>query len=369
MLLSLPKKAVSEKESDDILTQTMNLPRPFGVPTLVLRQEHLPDRKTILRKSGDKHALARFLIRYLNLYTDADLPADADGTKLRFVFRRAMENHHLDLGVQNALSWFLQNQTYICNSLKSDLATNFNAVCQRSPTAGFTDFAHKYPSGYTDPVFSLVVAPRADADIHKMLQTVAANIIVPRQPLPGYRSQWQTFVMWHEYAHGCGAGEVQADHMATIMCRKAFADQRFLRVWSDIRAIHAVRQATNTMDAVGNHYPWPIVGVTDQVLAMDQIDIDVMQEDDIKALRFRTHKLKLDAITSVGSAVDSELRSMSDWTDGYFKATLRLLNRGVFTKPQEHQIAKRFLLAAARLSRGGDIYNQPLESYAYKPGQ
>ncbi|MDB5491360.1 MAG: hypothetical protein JWO78_1209, partial [Micavibrio sp.] len=112
-----------------------------------------------------------------------------------------------------------------------------------------------------------------------------------------------------------------------------------------------------------------IVEALDAVAAMDQLDIDGMQEEDVKNFRFQRHTPDIRAISNVAFAVKAELHSLPNWTNGYFRAALSLINRGAFPRPAERGIATRFLLAAARLSRGGSMYNEKTDSFDFKPSQ
>ncbi|MDB5490786.1 MAG: hypothetical protein JWO78_635, partial [Micavibrio sp.] len=245
MLLSIARKAVTEEDAAKILADTFAIPRPFGVPTLVLRQENLPDKMTVEKNTSKRTALLRALNPFVKFYSDAELPADAEGTLLRILFKRALEQHGMDAHATDTLDRILSRQKSLCKFLKTGLASNFNALCLPYPHRKFPSHAHHYAKDYKEPLFSIVIAPRSTADGQKMMKEICGNLAQPRNPLPGYASQWQTFILWHEYAHGCGADETQADTMAAIICRKAFADQRFMTAWADIRAFDVIQKSAD----------------------------------------------------------------------------------------------------------------------------
>ena len=355
MLLSIPKKAVTEADASHILEQAYNLERPFGTPTIILNSEHL-------------YLGHDFTQEYLNWSHKNNMFSYGSNRRpLSVIFSEALKkcpefNDDDVLGIQTVLC----NANSAASAVNDVLMGECRASADRVLNAQYSKYAHHYrESIYEPPAFNTIFIPRQGFSAHEWF---ASNLKATKHEmadyLPGHNSQYHFFILIHEMGHGAGAGEAQTDMMAAIACRQAFANTDFISAWSDIRALSLLYNMGGALQAQGYH--WSMVEGLDHVIAMDQSTIDAMGEDDIKALRFKSFPHTDEQLASIQVVFDAASANGScDFINAYKHKNLPALARTLQDlstanlSDDTRIIASRLALAAKRLGTPGAYQTNP----------
>lgn len=332
-----------------ILTHCSKLAKPFGIPSVVIRPVDVPFPEGFLKmkKAEQEKELQHILLPALQKYFGAkyDNPADATHTVLQYMAEAQIKDY-----LRQAMT-----STTFGNALSVRLHTHKGK------------FAHEVgEEKHVDASWNLVVgaAPYLDAKTRLCYSTgIDASTV---KDLPGTKEQWQLAVLWHELAHGTGAGEPHADKMSAIVYRQLQADPSLLHVKADIRAVTAILGYKDEDNI--KKYGWPMVEVNDEVARMTPAKIASMSEDDIKAIRFDEFDWKLEAVEIVGEVLAAICPKQMKKQKGKKRTIedLKMLgdkvqtciNLGCFDEvPEAKAIARRFFVAATRLSAGMKHYD------------
>ncbi len=204
--------------------------------------------------------------------------------------------------------------------------------------------------------FNVVICPRTN-DTGALLLKHGLKIPENNIPdVPGSDIEWNFIRLWHEFGHGLkGTSEAAADWVSAVVHRHVFPDPQTLMVLSDFRAIYALLNHDNAqiLSARG----WSLVDTLDA--AVDGIKAPASWED-------------------VGSHIDQPCpahNSIEDIT--YIGQHLRSICKLAFAEPDllmlgmmadhmaykgrvendnQMRIARRFAIAAQRLSIGRNAY-------------
>jgi|GEM_PF-3667395 len=302
MFLTVRKKAATKADAQKLLTQSLTLRNPFGIPTILVEQEKI--RRGIEVRSAFKKAVTDKPVfpRYWG-----SLPYGEEGHNLNRYYRDVFNDPARFPAEQGAKLYKMATRLLFDNDdleciYIQDGFSEFSLVDRVRQHDGKIANPDEYQADqYIDPTSNIVVVAKHAVSGRRFL---ADLLMVPEKtvkPMPGDHEQLKFFGLWHEYAHGTGAGEPQADMMAALMYRKFFKDQALLPMISDTRFIASVLQYDCTMMRT-NYYAMD--EAIDFVIAMDQADIDAMSMDDIKAMRFKKFEKNEEAIVSAGSELE-----------------------------------------------------------------
>lgn len=353
-VLTINKKAITEDDGQRLIDQTCALRTPLGVPTEFIRPEEFEGYVHNFKKPFLKTLFSAF----------SDLSAQWNATKkgLSFLNHGGVGQEH-----PKSLDYSIGVSAEILNKAR-DPRKKYFADSLRIPEEQFEEHAHCYsPDTYRQPKSNLVKSFSGEVS-SKNLMEKALQIESLDNPLPGTDAQLQFFVLWHEIAHGVGAGEPQADAMAAVVTRQAFESSYVLRAWSDYRALETMLYCAEPDDSknikgIAEQYGWPTVEVVDHVARLPQVTIDQMSEDDIRNIRFQ----KFDHMTESVLEIGRRLREKTG--EEAFKARdFGALERAALDVcededfgAKEQQILKRFALACRRFSVGEEAYTNEEE--------
>lgn len=335
--MSLPESLGSpEADAKKLLNETMGIADPFGVPTLVIHPEDFAkdDADTARKK------LAGIVDEFFSRVSDGD--ADKK-RKLSEMFAEKRFRYIPDSAIYSA---------------------------------GHEEYADAHNASLGDrdgPLCSIVVAPRMNVSFAKSAQNLTGVAAEKLAALPVSPEQGKLITYWHEFAHGTGANEPQADKMSAIVYRKSFRDTEQLKIQADMRALDAVFSHDVYMDpnkkfARCKIYGWPTVDAIDSVVAMSDEEISRMDESAIRAVNTEKFDKKVRALHKVGNELYKRIpNAMVDRNLPVIAATVRdLLEKGKFGDGDDdrNKIATRFLLAAERTDsrQPAPVLTQPVRT-------
>lgn len=220
---------------------------------------------------------------------------------------------------------------------------------------------------------AILLAPGAECRPEKDMAYCAGLIYDRDEPLLQDNTSWRFYTLCHELAHVAGAGEPQADKIANLFCRQAFAGSAAPEIQADLRAIEAVNLATEL--AAGKAadpetsleslalYGWAMVTSNDAASAIPQQSVATMSGEDILAFRYEHHDDAPDKILALGAmlcqagldglVLSEKIENVAEGARAFVE------NLPAQAKdPEIHDMARRFALAARRLSEGAPAYDQ-----------
>lgn len=215
---------------------------------------------------------------------------------------------------------------------------------------GSFPWIYRFPIGaghdfYKDPVCNFVMAPGISYTFARAL------CLAGHAPdFSSYDSSVRLFTLWHEYAHGTGAGEPQADKMAAVVFIKSVGPNGFLPLWADTRALETIVSKDN-QDLL-DKYGWPMVEAVDSVIENYETAVK-MPFPEIKTLRCERYDHKTAAVQAFA---DQMFASVSCNTLANLEEFSVDFARAAHPDDPRRRIASRFALAAWRLSQGPAAY-------------
>lgn len=352
-LLQINKKVITEEDGQLLIDQTCSMRAPLGTPTEFIRPEEF-DRCSVKPKNP-----------YLSLLTScfSTLRMEWKAIKKTSSFlsqggygREHSRSEELSVGVSGEII------SKVVDPRKKYLADSSSIFEE-----GFEKKAHYYsPDVYKQPKSSLIKMFPNNASCKDMMGHALKASFMKRS-FPGFDAQVQLFVLWHEIAHGAGAGEPQADAIAAVVNRQAFEDHNVLRVWSDYRALSTILDCSHpnkaeVIEGLGK-YGWPTVEAVDYIGGLPQATIDQMSEGDIKNIRFQKFDHMTESVLDIGGRLrrkaGEEAFKARDF-EALERTALELCDDEDFGV-KEQQILKRFALACRRFSVGEGAYTNEEE--------
>lgn len=334
-MLHVSKQAATEAEANAILDASRHVQNPFGVPILLIEPRNYA-RKTLLGMPLPRLGLRKRIRTALNAVLAqcaAPLPAPkaAPGTVLVYEDR----------------GYFGKSPQQIEDSIVRNI--------RDFETQGGRHFAYALPNEFPRISVTLFHAPANAINVVMRAAMQADQTLYT--DYPGYDAQHSFMSLWHEHAHSVsGNNEAGAEKVAALMCRYAFEDCSFLATQADMRAVHAVLHYNNTN--ILRSYGWPCVEVVDDALALETPPT----WDDIRAIAETSYdvprKARSEDILEVGKAFmkKSSLPFLYRDMKGMADTAETCLTEGAFSAPDQIMIAKRFALAARRLTIGTPAY-------------
>lgn len=329
-LLQIDRKAVTQTDAAELLEASVALSDPFGVPTVVFRSEEY-SASVIDRYKTAKRVDRRFE------------EASAGNPSLH-IYGAFMGER-----VFGYLGEFGRGQTI------------FNAVSIPCKTMNSNERdAHHYePEKFMPPEMNVVVLPSIKVTMSQL--RTEFDYRVDHHNLPGSPEQWQFRTIWHEFAHGAGAGEPQADAMAAAVMRKAFKGRDVLMAQADHRAFRSLFHYSNV--EVRQEYGWGVVEAVDYVAALPNSVIDNLSENEIRDMRFQKFETMEERIERLGrilQEVDGYRFRIED--PAFFVNVVDNLYGSADFDDIDRRILQRFQLACARIPRGKDAYAEGLNT-------
>jgi hypothetical protein len=322
--MTLPKSR-GKPDADRLLHETMEIKDPFGVKTLVIHPEDF---------EGDSPDTVREKLRVLTDKFFAEIaPGDAKSQKeFSKIFASYQFNYVRGMTAKSA-----GDRTY------SD-----------AHNASLDDSAGHH--------CSIIVAPRLNIPFAKAAHDLTGVSEQALTSLPVSSNQDRLLTYWHEFAHGTGAGEPQADKMSAIVYRQSFSDTRQLKIRADMRALDAVFTHDRFMDpnkkwARCEIYGWAPVEAIDSVIDMPDSEIKNMDENAIRSFSDEAFDKKVAALHSVGNMLYEKIpEAMNQRNLPEIAREVRtLMAKGEFGShgSDTYHIASRFLLALDRTNTAG----------------
>ena len=333
---------------------------PFGIQTYTLRLDNVSLKDGFNKKSEKfrEKALRKRLVTDLSkrFERDCETPEQA-----KALIKRVSNHSRIPARLREALE-----KPNLCNAV----AFPFCSVSK-----GGKHHAHQIGADeFIDPVLNVVIAPPSTFSSAGFFKVALGASNYTLETLPGTDAHWQTFALWHEYSHGAGAGEAQADKMAGIVYRQLFDDPRVLAAFADMRAVAAVLRGND--EKYFQKYGWGPVAALDTVVKMPQEKINEMSAEDVKAIRFENIDHQWPAVKNIRRILGFACKSILP--EGKSKTvaspeelrtlgskTLDFVNAGLFDEnPKEKRIAMRFAMAALRLTKGEKHYRPLIRAAA-----
>lgn len=329
-MLTIPKKAATEAECEAILTASLNVRNPFGVPTLILDTADFANSPKGFLK---------------NLFTGSVASRIQRQIVSALKYQQVQDP---DLGNFEITDIF---QTHNPGSLAKFCA---KTIEEENATPG-TFLTGSRPN-YSPRINIVFTKPTQDiARLHASLSTAVQQNSFP--PLPGFDAHHKMYALWHEIAHGLVVeNEYAADLISAIVCRHAFEDCSFLKARADMRAANAVLSLKNYAAQPNNH-TWACVEALDSVAAIDEIPAI----GDLRDIGNAAVKMKQNFREKSIAAVGHKFQSLLSHTQGRYLQRITLASQyvlasGNFASAEEKMVAKRFALAMQRLSTGTSLY-------------
>lgn len=327
-------KASSDSELIAVLDLAQALRHPFHIPTMVLSREAY--------EGLDFNAACAQLSRDISAYKERP---------------RVMDVRDID-NLARSSAQALRQPHFAKNSF-------FRAE---------NGFAHERGAGnFKEYFFSVVMPMDAEMTGGRYLNALLSgdshnnNLVRASDVLRDDKQKLQLHSLLHEYSHSAGAGEPQAEKMASIAFRQVTTPEiarPYLAYTADMRAVNNVFKSD--VPEIQQLYGWAMVRVLDDVTAMSEEAIDAMSKYDVRALRYEVHALESQSLRSVGEKVFGDKRDYRK-EDGSLdpaflkicrEKTQELLAKEAFpVGSTEQEIAQRLALAAQRLDAEDDAYS------------
>ncbi len=324
-LIQIDKRAVTREDARRLLDESCVLHDPFGVPTVVYRSEDFSLAEI------DQHRTERQIEERFGALSKADPSLG--------IYRMVIGERVLGF-----LREFVQARGI------------FNAVSVPCKTHHSDERdAHYYdPEKYRPPAANAVVLPSIKATMS--LPMTEMDYRINHHDLSGFVEQWQLRTLWHEFAHGTGAGEPQADAMAAVVLRKACPDQRVLSAIADHRAFRSIFHYFSFEER--EDYGWGVVEANDYIASLPDETISGMTEEDIVDMRFQRFVAHAETVVRLGerlSAMDGYRFRIEDPVF-FSNAAAELLAGDNTLRDEARHILARFRLACERIPRGSAAY-------------
>ncbi|HTK84833.1 MAG TPA: hypothetical protein VL625_07070 [Patescibacteria group bacterium] len=322
--MTLPPSS-GKPDADQLLQETMEIKDPFGVKTLVIHPEDF---------EGDSPEAVREKLRAITNKFFADVTSgDAKGQEeLSKIFDSKRFDYVRDMTVKSARD---KNYSDAHNASLDDSAGHH---C------------------------SIIVAPRLNIPFAKAAHDLTGVSEQALASLPVSSNEDRLLTYWHEFAHGTGAGEPQADKMSAIIYRQSFSDTQQLKIRADMRALDAVFTHDRFMDpdrkwARCEIYGWAPVEAIDSVIDMPESEIKNMDENAIRSFSSEKFDKKVTALHSVGNILYQKIpeamkqRNLPDIA----REVRTLMVKGEFGSQgsDTYHVASRFLVALDRTNAAG----------------
>ena len=338
--LTINKKAVSPDDARKLLDQTQALPDSFGIPTHVL---HLKDfekyvlgtRKAVFGFKSDE--LRDAVVARIGKHPEPVRP----GWGLKALFYRRGD-------ISDRVFENIREMFYEINSA--------NPACSTYPLRH--DKANFYkPGTYQNPQFGVILVPKQSMSAN-YFRDECLDVVSPlyQSSLPGMDEAWQFHTLWHEKAHVTGAGEPQAEMIASLVTRQAFVDQRFVATQADLRALETILLPHR---AAG--YGWPTVEAIDYAMTLPQERVDAMSEGDIRDVRFQSFNQLNKTVAHVAKLIRRQYgyNPIANYPQASrLEEIARKFRHSNTLNDTANQILARFELASLRVGRGSGAYDE-----------
>lgn len=319
-MLELPRKIESETEGEQVLNLSYQMLAPLGVPTLIIDPaEYDPQLGLWCVETDDtiENHLKQRLDQVLHHFYGPDHAAVRD-------FQQNPGRFWMTL--LNTVDYCVHSRQMIAHALNA--GTLFNVViCPRTNNTGALLIKH-----------GLHIDEDHIADI------------------PGSDIEWNFIRLWHEFGHGLrGVSEAEADKVSALMHRHVFTDPQALMVLSDFRAAWAMIHHDQTQALTQRG--WALVDTLDQVVSGFDEETGWDQTMFMVATPAPADSHAAD-VYSVGHHLKKICKAAFAEPDLLMLSMMadHAAIKGQFHNQNQMRIARRFALAAQRISLGRPAY-------------
>ncbi len=323
-MIKIDKKAISEAECELILQATYDDPSPLDLPTVKIRVEDFQPMGNIITRlfmqTCTRGRVRNYIHGQLKSIVAEDPWLSQDITP-RFI------EEFSDRTVEK-----------VVNYVERALTEPHLSV------GGISYSCHVPPCA--------IIVTHMNDNIAKSLLAPALRIN-DAERLPGYNSQWHSFILWHEIAHGLGRSEYHADKTAALISRCVFQDTNFLKALADIRAVAPALLYKKEGEI---EHGFNLCLAIDSVLSLEeQPDLS-----NIKEVVLPDHRIESKTLDSTVRDIGAKLEK---------KEPLAFKNRNLSelancaaaiantaSHEEERMVAQRLAIAAHRLSIGTPAY-------------
>lgn len=322
------------EDGQALITRTRELADPFGIPTIHTNGEEFEQFGTKVfygqnskgvDKELDNLKLQRTVASKVQMLLSSSSFNDLSAGRKRIIGEAVRDSFEIFLTMD---------------------VNRKNQTCPiRDPAFGV--FADKYlPGSYKEPILNNIFRAGEDKAFRYVNSADIASVV----------GADKFSNIWHEIAHGTGAGEPQAELMSAIVTRQTFSPSHVLKMAADERAITSILKFDN--DLVRDVYGWGMVDANDYIGSRSDERILELKEVDIKALRFNRFDPLRDTVFKVGSSLLTIDKSQGQTVNLMAAAQeAEFLSETQFKDDDvAHYVCKRFALACTRTTLGYEVY-------------
>ena len=318
-MLKVNRKIATEAGAESILRASYQLSAPLGVPTLILDPADFDPSAFSITALFNKPIADRVMNKV----------------------RRLLYRHYGPMNQQ--VTAFLRNDGHFRMRVTDIL---------ESAIKGNKLVAHSFRQ---NRLFNVVICPRT-RDTAALLLKHGLRLPEDKIPeMPGYNAQWNFIKIWHEFAHGLmGKSEPQADQMTGLIHQHVFADPQPLIAFTDFRAAQTIINHEHT-EKISVH-GWPLVDTLDQVL---KTEVAKTWDETVKqAKQPAPSNLQIADVQFVGGSLKNISKIAFSEPDLLMLGMMadHMAFRGNVENENQLRIARRFAIAAQRLSIGSPAY-------------
>ena len=342
---------ISNSSPSEILERSLGNEAPFDVPTIVLSSEEFAncsEKQGRIYRFFRDDMVAHMQSRLQDFFGRQDKISQERAEEITREYIEAAPEHILPKIVSNLI-----------------IPQYVQSGCVLFPFKGITGpFAHQATEDFKDAdsgmVFTFNKSVDGRAYGESMLQLGENEL----PEMPGTAEEWQFLLLWHEFSHTTGAAEPHADKIAAIASRQAFAKSDIISALADQRMATAILKHHDDIQI--SYYGLPLVENLDAVVTMPEDDVQTLDANAVKNIRFETHDYRPHKVRQVGqslaNAFPEEFKNIRE-----HRHPVTMSNLAAFAEkasgiakdtpdPDIAFIATRFVTAIERLSTGKTAY-------------
>ena len=336
-MLTVTQKAACEADAQIILDTSYKLQTPLGVPTVIINPSDYAAPDTFWRA----------------------LRGDTVENRIRRKLARMLVQHYgMGQGeARNFLEYPRRSQSIAAITSIIERAIKTEKLTAHVVSFSMASLAHDLPS------LNAVICPQT-VDASARTLKYALGLPENRIPeMPGYCAEWNFIKLWHEFGHGIShEREDVADQISANAFRYAFSDPSALMGFSDVRAVQSILMHQKPEHL--NRYGWKLVETLDQAVDADAPATwsEAMGRGLIKPASLH----KISDVQYVGQSLAKISRLAFSEPDLLMLGMMsdNMAIKGHVENEQQLMIARRFALAAQRLSIGAPAYKATLPKYS-----
>lgn len=341
-LIQIDKRAVTPAEGQGLIDRSLGLVDPFGVPTLTITAHDAAFWHAQTQRQNAEGRLLGGLVKRLfgglhagQAEVRAEAPALLDRERFGFLLPR------LDkiLKTPEFLSLPDDRQETALSNIAEQLQLKFKMLSAGHPLEnGHFDAGRPGYLTY-DPSASPYERAGKDAVVSDAAIVTINGDSMLKYTSPAERSSFNGAdifqTIWHEYAHGLGTNEPQAELISAAVTRRAYEGNGALQAAGDRWAIDSV--ILHDPNSFMSQYGWGCVDANDFIAAMPDDKAASLSEAQIKALVGQKFDPLTETLGRVSDAVRHSSRSLQMLAQTEFK-----------DDPKAQYIVTRFALACQR---------------------